>query len=284
MAIVLCIEDETHLREIIVEELEDEGYDVLEANNGREGLDMILHHHPDMVVSDITMPLMNGHELLLELRENHPKFAELPFIFLSALADKSQVIEGLELGADDYLTKPIDYDMLLVKVKAGLRQSGRVAEKQQSDQIKLFRALTNDEAEETAPLPKMSPRYVALVGASDKGLFDIQRLLEELGHKVTVFTSGSSYLRKVRTDGLKAHLTMLWVQSDDMQGPMIVRTTQNRHGAYVLVIPESLSENMHGVRPNGIDDVIGLPMSEDELITKIAQWTRQEINAPVAAE
>ncbi len=283
MAIVLCIEDEAHLREIIVEELEDEGYDVLEANNGREGLDMILRHRPDMVVSDITMPQMNGHELLLELRENHPKFAELPFIFLSALADKSQVIEGLELGADDYLTKPIDYDMLLVKVKAGLRQSDRVAQKQQNDQIKLFRALTNDEAEDTAPLPKMSPRYVALVGASDKGLFDIQRLLEELGHKVTVFTSGSAYLRKVRTDGLKAHLTMLWVQSDDMQGPMIVRTTQNRHGAYVLVIPESLSENMHGVRPNGIDDVIGLPMSEDELIAKIAQWTQQEIKAPAAA-
>ncbi|HHK73860.1 MAG TPA: response regulator [Rhizobiales bacterium] len=277
MAIVLCIEDEAPLREIIVEELEDEGYDVLEAGNGREGLEMILRHHPDIVVSDITMPQMNGHELLLELRQNHPKFAELPFLFLSALADKSQVIEGLELGADDYLTKPIDYDMLLAKVKAGLRQSERVAEKQQRDQVKLFKALTNDASEAEAPLPKMSPRYVALVGASDKGLFDIQRLLEELGHKVSVFTSGSAYLRKVRTDGLKAHLTMLWVQTDDMQGPMIVRTTQNRYGAYVLVIPDTLSENMHNVRPNGVDEVIGLPMSEDELVRKIAQWTRQDL-------
>jgi hypothetical protein len=70
---------------------------------------------------------------------------------------------------------------------------------------------------------------------------------------------------------------MLWVQSDDMQGPMIVRTVQNRHGAYVLVIPESLSDNMHNVRPNGIDEVIGLPMSEDELVSKIALWTRQDI-------
>ncbi len=279
MATVLCIEDEAPLREIIVEELEDEGYDVLEANDGREGLDMILRHRPDMVVSDITMPRMNGHELLLELRQNHPRYAELPFVFLSALADKSQIIEGLELGADDYLTKPIDYDMLLVKVKAGLRQSERVAQKQQRDQVKLFKALTNDESGADAPLPKMSPRYVALVGASDKGLFDIQRLLEQLGHKVTVFTSGSSYLRKVKNDGLKAHLTMLWVQSDDMQGPMIVRTVQNRYGAYVLVIPENLGGNMNNVRPNGVDEVIGLPMSEDELVSKIALWTRQDVKA-----
>ncbi len=276
MSTVLCIEDEAHLREIIVEELEDEGYNVLQAGDGREGLKMILRHSPDMVVSDITMPNMNGHELLVELRKKHPEYAEMPFVFLSALADKEQVMEGLELGADDYLSKPIDYDMLLVKVKSGLRQSCRVEEKHQKEQVKLFRALTAEDADGETSLPEMPPRQVALIGEGGKGLFDIQRLLEQLGHRLTVFTSGRSYLHKVKTNGFKAHLTLIWLQSDDMQGPMIIKTIQNTSGCYVMMVPENLGMNPQNMNVNGFDDIVSLPLGDDELIEKFCQWTGTE--------
>lgn len=125
-ATILVIDDEALLREDIVEELEDEGYRVLQAGDGHEGLKQILQHQPDLVICDITMPRKNGYELLKEVRGDHGISAEMPFIFLSALADKEHVVAGLKLGADNYMTKPVDFDVLRVKVKACLRQVDRI--------------------------------------------------------------------------------------------------------------------------------------------------------------
>lgn len=123
---ILCIDDEALLREDIVEELEDEGYRVIQASDGHEGLKQILQHRPDLVICDITMPRKNGYELLKEVRGEHGISAEMPFIFLSALADKEHIVAGLKMGADNYMTKPVDFDVLRVKVKACLRQVERI--------------------------------------------------------------------------------------------------------------------------------------------------------------
>lgn len=140
MAKLLCIEDDAELLEIITEELADAGHTVLQAAVGCVGLEMILKHNPDLVISDISMPGMNGYVLLKTLRKNHPDFAEMPFIFLSALADRDHVIDGLDLGADDYLTKPIDYEMLAVRVDSRLRQSDRMRKKKEADISKLVQS------------------------------------------------------------------------------------------------------------------------------------------------
>lgn len=126
MVTILCIEDEPELREDIVEELEDANYTVLEAGDGEEGLEMILQHSPDLVLCDITMPRMNGLQLLEKVRNNYPLLAEMPFILLSALADRQRVIEGLRQGADAYLTKPIDFEHLLTRIETSLRQMQRI--------------------------------------------------------------------------------------------------------------------------------------------------------------
>lgn len=125
MASVIYVEDETTLREDVAEELADAGYTVHQASDGKEGLDMILKLRPDLILSDITMPRMNGHELLLEVRK-HPGFETLPFLFVSALCDHKDMVEGVRLGADDYMTKPIDYDILLLKVELALRRVDRI--------------------------------------------------------------------------------------------------------------------------------------------------------------
>ena len=85
-----------------------------------------MKHEPDLVVCDISMPRKNGHQLLREVRDTHPHLTEMPFIFLSALADKSDVMDGLTLGADDYITKPVDFDILKTRIVARLRQMDRV--------------------------------------------------------------------------------------------------------------------------------------------------------------
>ena len=129
MSTILCVEDEKLVREDIVEELEELGYHVLTADDGLEGLHMIIEHKPDLVICDITMPRMDGFQLLEEIRQKYSLMADMPFIFLSALADEKHVLAGLREGADNYLTKPVDFELLKVTVEASLRQMARIKHK-----------------------------------------------------------------------------------------------------------------------------------------------------------
>lgn len=142
MADILIIDDEEPVRSTIRSMLEFGGHDVREAPGGQDGLDAIKKQRPDLVLCDITMPGMGGFQTLKVLRENNPQYDDLPFVFLSALAGNSDVIAGLDCGADDYLTKPVDHKLLLVKVKAFLRQSARFQEKKKREHVKLYKALS----------------------------------------------------------------------------------------------------------------------------------------------
>ncbi|MFC3704017.1 response regulator [Devosia honganensis] len=123
---ILCVEDEAQLRRDIADELAEAGYDVIEAGNGEEALAILAKNRPDLVLCDISMPGLSGYEVLSALRETGSDSAETPFVFLSALADPRQIVDGKRLGADDYLVKPIDYDLLLATVDARLRQIERI--------------------------------------------------------------------------------------------------------------------------------------------------------------
>ena len=117
---ILCIEDDRETAALIAEELVDRGYAVTIAHDGREGLMAILKTMPDLVLSDISMPLMSGFELLERLIALAPRFAKMPFVFLTALSDRDNELKGRQLGADDYVTKPIDFDVLETIIAARL--------------------------------------------------------------------------------------------------------------------------------------------------------------------
>ncbi|MBL8165954.1 MAG: response regulator [Anaerolineae bacterium] len=123
---ILVVEDEQVIREEVVTWLSFEGYDVISACDGREGLQIASVHQPDLVVSDITMPELDGYGLLLELQKQiHTK--SIPFIFLTARSDKSFVRHGMELGADDYVTKPFTRGDLLSAINARLSRHRDIA-------------------------------------------------------------------------------------------------------------------------------------------------------------
>jgi DNA-binding NarL/FixJ family response regulator len=122
---ILCVEDEDDLRGDIAEELEAANYRVLQASNGGEALRLLENHRPDLVLCDITMPGLGGYGVLKALREQEA-MADVPFIFLTALAERNDVLTGKQAGADDYLVKPIDYEILLATVAARLDQVARV--------------------------------------------------------------------------------------------------------------------------------------------------------------
>lgn len=122
---ILCVEDENDLRSDIAEELEAAGYEVLQAANGGEALALLSRRRPDLVLCDITMPGLGGYDVLKGMREQGD-LAGVPLIFLTALAERNDVLTGKQAGADDYLVKPIDYEILLATVAARLAQVARV--------------------------------------------------------------------------------------------------------------------------------------------------------------
>jgi DNA-binding response OmpR family regulator len=117
---ILCIEDDRETAALIAEELVDRGYEVTVAHDGREGLAAILTTMPDLVLSDISMPVMSGFELLERVIALAPRFSKMPFVFLTALTDRDNELRGRQLGADDYVTKPIDFEMLATIISARL--------------------------------------------------------------------------------------------------------------------------------------------------------------------
>lgn len=123
---VLCIEDDRDTAELISEELEHRGFSVIIANNGQEGWSLLLKSRPDIILSDINMPFMSGFEILEGLKAITPRFARVPFIFLTALRDRSDELKGRLLGADDYVAKPIDFNLLHAIINARLKSIARM--------------------------------------------------------------------------------------------------------------------------------------------------------------
>ncbi len=119
---ILIIEDEDLVREGIVLILSINGYTVFEANNGRLGAEIALKEIPDLIISDIMMPEMDGYAVLKAVRGN-AETSTVPFLFLSAKADQSDMRLGMNLGADDYLTKPFQLEELLKAVQVRLERS-----------------------------------------------------------------------------------------------------------------------------------------------------------------
>ncbi|AMM51588.1 transcriptional regulator [Rufibacter sp. DG15C] len=116
---ILIIEDNVDIRESSTEILELSGYEVLAASDGRAGVDLALDQVPDLILCDIMMPEMDGIGVLYLLHKN-PVTANIPFVFLTAKAERVDIRKGMEMGADDYLTKPFDDMELLVAVESQL--------------------------------------------------------------------------------------------------------------------------------------------------------------------
>ena len=116
MTKILVIEDNREIRENIAELLELEGYQVMEAENGKTGLQLAREILPDLILCDIMMPVMNGYEVLEQLQKQN-NTTSIPFIFLTANVEKKEIMAGLAQGAKGYISKPFETDKLLQEIK-----------------------------------------------------------------------------------------------------------------------------------------------------------------------
>jgi DNA-binding response OmpR family regulator len=124
---VLCVDDDRETAGLIAEELVDRGFRVSMAFDGVEGFQAILSKRPDIALVDITMPVLSGFDLLQRLVSIAPRFDSMPFLYLTALSDRANELKGRQLGADDYITKPIDFDILTTIITARLTRVARTA-------------------------------------------------------------------------------------------------------------------------------------------------------------
>ena len=115
---ILVVDDEPGLRELVRINLEHEGYGVMQAGNGVECLTIVRQTQPDLVILDVMMPEMDGWETCKQLRE----FTSVPVLMLTARVQSSDVVTGLDSGADDYLVKPFNMDELMARIRALLRR------------------------------------------------------------------------------------------------------------------------------------------------------------------
>jgi two-component system KDP operon response regulator KdpE len=121
---ILIIEDEPQMRKFLVASLDSEGYRTIEAEAGKEGLDLARTHNPDLVLLDLGLPDIDGMEVTKDLRA----FSTKPIIVISARGREDDKVRALDLGADDYLTKPFGTSELLARIRVALRHASRAKE------------------------------------------------------------------------------------------------------------------------------------------------------------
>ena len=120
MSAVLVVDDDADIRDLVGELLRRAGHEVIEAPNGESGLKLFYAQQPDLVVLDVSMPGLDGWEVLKRIRE----LSDLPVLMLTARAEELEKVRGLRAGADDYVTKPFGRQELLARVDAALRRGG----------------------------------------------------------------------------------------------------------------------------------------------------------------
>ncbi len=173
--IILVVEDNIDLRNYLVEQLE-EIYTVVEAENGEKGLQIADEIIPDLIISDIMMPIMDGYEMCRKIRNNF-KTSHIPIIMLTAKAGRDDKLEGLETGADDYLLKPFDRKELLIRVKNLIKLRDQMKEKCRTEMLLKPRDIT---------VPSSEKVFVEkLTGIIDKNMssekFGVDVLSSEMG-------------------------------------------------------------------------------------------------------
>ena len=166
MTKILLIEDEDAVRENVLEMLEMSGYEAIEAENGKMGVELARSQLPDLILCDVMMPQLDGHGVIDRL-VNDPKTATIPFIFLTAKATREDIREGMKLGADDYLTKPFTIAELIDAIEIRLQKRQVVQEQLHQTEQQLNHLLYYDSITNLPNTLSLQDRFAAIVAELD---------------------------------------------------------------------------------------------------------------------
>ena len=267
---ILCVEDEELLLADIAEELQDEGYEVLTATNGKEAIELLKYETVDLVLCDIMMPLIDGPTTLKLVRERLPQHDEIPFIFLTAKATREDILAGKKMGVDDYLTKPIDYDLLLATIQTRLSQVTRIKETNESKLKRIYNALREEHHSK-------DPLSVALVAKTQQYIKPIEAALKDLGCLVEFIPENNLSARK---DAVERNDICFLVYSKIVHfyisGLISTKTTHGR-GTTVLLCNGNVDAGLKKALVDlGIGQTIDFPFPPVEIFKLILAATQNK--------
>lgn len=217
-ATILVMDDEPEVVEILREWLEEAGYTVYGTTTGAEGLRLFFDHRPDLTVVDIRMPGMDGFQVIARLRE----LSERTVLVLSALADEQSIVRGLNLGADEYLVKPVSQNVFLARVASLIRRS-RPAQAEEPAvyadpvvEIQFDTRMVRVRAEEVHLRP-LEFRLLSLLVSNHQRMLAYEEILDR------VWGAGEGSL-----DSLKWHIASLRRKvEEDAQNPVLIRNVRS---------------------------------------------------------
>ncbi len=195
---ILLVDDEDSLLDIVSSVLEAENFSVVTARSVEKGIEVLNSTTPDLIISDITMPGKNGFDFFTHVR-SYPHLQHVPFLFLSAHTDSDSVVAGKEIGSDDYLTKPVDFHLLLSSIRGKLKRKEQLSEAAtyHADKLKneIFRLITHE----------MRTPLTSILGATEM-LSDSRHQLSggELTEFLTMLQNSSKRLNLMVDDYLTA--------------------------------------------------------------------------------
>ena len=205
---ILVIEDEPEMRRNITALLRYHGYEPVAAENGRQGIETARREKPDLVLCDVMMPELDGHAVLQALQAN-ASLARIPFIFLTAKGEKDDLRSGMNLGADDYLTKPVANADLVRAIETRLRRSEQQANREfkpdfSSSEPLLKLGLTPRAAEALLWLAqgKTNPDIATILGITES---TVKKHVQEMFDKLGVETRGAAALRALEALTAPSH-------------------------------------------------------------------------------
>ncbi|MCL1862631.1 MAG: response regulator transcription factor [Defluviitaleaceae bacterium] len=191
---ILVVDDEKTIVDIVAYNLRKEGYEIIEANDGKTGLELALSENPDLVILDIMMPGLDGYEVCSRLR----KVSQVPVIMLTAKAEEADKVLSFELGADDYITKPFGVRELMARVMANLRRGGMTQPNPNGANKMLFGELSIDldmyeikRGKDNIDLTRREFELVKFLATQNNQVFTREALLEKVW--------GYEYFGDVRT-------------------------------------------------------------------------------------
>lgn len=200
---ILVVDDEEDLLDLIEYNLKKEGFDVLKAEDGKEGIEMAREHNPNLVLLDIMMPKMDGLEVVERMRDDK-QLKHIPIIFLTARGDEKTEVEGLDKGGDDYITKPISTTKLISRIKAVLRRFEETEE--MTDKIEVHDIVIDKDryivtrGDEEFQLPRKEFELLYFLASRKGKVMDRQTLLNHVwGDNVYVVDrTVDVHVRKIR--------------------------------------------------------------------------------------
>ena len=195
---ILVIEDEPEMRRNITALLRYHDYEPVAAENGRQGIELARRENPDLILCDVMMPELDGYGVIQAL-QSEPSLARIPFIYLTAKGEKHDLRSGMNLGADDYLTKPVANADLICAIETRLRRSGQRTTREfkpdfSSSEPLLKLGLTRRAAEALLWLAqgKTNPDIASILGITES---TVKKHVQEIFEKLGVETRGAATVR-----------------------------------------------------------------------------------------